>query len=95
MIANAAQIAQVPVRKTDVKNGVWIAQLVEHGLVREAFAAAPIRELRDLTRYRAALIGEQTREINRLQRCSKMRASNWRRWPVTSSGAPGARCSRP
>jgi transposase len=69
VLANAAQIAQVPGRKTDVKDGVWIAQLLEHGLVRGSFVPpAPIRELRDLTRYRAALIGEHTRETNRLQK---------------------------
>jgi transposase len=36
ILANAAHIAQVPGRKTDVKDCVWIAQLVEHGLVRGA-----------------------------------------------------------
>jgi hypothetical protein len=69
VLANAAQIAQVPGRKTDVKDGVWIAQRLEHGLVRGSFVPpASIRELRDLTRYRAALIGEHTRETNRLQK---------------------------
>ena len=69
VLANAAQIAQVPGRKTDVKDCAWIAQLLEHGLVRGSFVPpAPIRELRDLTRYRAALIGEHTRETNRLQK---------------------------
>jgi transposase len=67
VLANAAQIAQVPGRKTDVKDCAWIAQLLEHGLVRGSFVPpVPIRELRDLTRYRAALIGEHTRETNRL-----------------------------
>ena len=69
MLANAAQIAQVPGRKTDVKDCVWIAQRLEHGLVRGSVVPpGPIRELRDLTRYRAALIGEHTREANRLQK---------------------------
>src|SRR5262249_16811750 len=69
VLANAAQIAQVPGRKTDVKDCVWIAQLLEHGLVRGSFVPpVPIRELRDLTRYRAALIREHTREANRLQK---------------------------
>ena len=69
VLANAAQIAQVPGRKTDVKDCAWIAQLLEHGLVRGSFVPpVPIRELRDLTRYRAALIGEHTRETNRLQK---------------------------
>jgi hypothetical protein len=55
-------------RKTDVKDRAWIAQLLEHGLTRGSFVPpVPIRELRDRTRYRAALIGEDTRETNRLQ----------------------------
>jgi len=69
VLANAAQIAQVPGRKTDVKDCVWIAQLLEHGLIRESFVPpAPIRELRDLTRYRKAVIQERTREANRLHK---------------------------
>ena len=69
VLANAAQIAQVPGRKTDVKDCVWIAPRLEHGLVRGSVVPpVPIRELRDLTRYRAALIGEHTRETNRLQK---------------------------
>ncbi len=69
VLANAAHIAQVPGRKTDVKDCVWIAQLLEHGLVRGSFVPPePIRELRDLTRYRKALIHEQTREANRLHK---------------------------
>jgi transposase len=69
VLANAAQIAQVPGRKTDVKDCAWIAQLLEHGLVRGSFVPpAPIRELRDLTRYRKALIQERTREANRLHK---------------------------
>jgi transposase len=61
--------AQVPGRKTDVKDCAWIAQLLEHGLVRGSFVPpVPIRELGDLTRYRATLIGEHTRETNRLQK---------------------------
>src|SRR3989475_6457024 len=69
VLANAAQIAQVPGRKTDVKDCAWIAQLLEHGLVRGSVVPpVSIRELRDLTRYRAALIGEHTRETNRLQK---------------------------
>jgi transposase len=50
VLANAAHIAQVPGRKTDVNDCVWIAQLLEHGLVRGSFVPpAPIRELRELT----------------------------------------------
>src|SRR5712664_1223082 len=69
ILANAAQIAHVPGRKTDVKDCVWIAQLLEHGLLRASFVPpAPIRELRDLTRYRKVLIHERTRHANRLHK---------------------------
>jgi len=46
----------VPGRKTDVQDCVWIAQLLQHGLLRGRFVPpVPIRELRDLTRYRKGL----------------------------------------
>jgi transposase len=69
LLANAAHIAQVPGRKTDVKDCVWIAQLLEHGLLRGSFVPeAPIRDLRDLTRFRKGLIQERTRVSNRLHK---------------------------
>jgi transposase len=69
VLANAAQIAQVPGRKTDVKDCVWIAQLLEQGLIRPSFVPpAPIRELRDLPRHRKVLIQERTRHANRLHK---------------------------
>ena len=69
VLANAAQIARVPGRKTDVEDCRWIAQLLEHGLIRSSFVPpAPIRELRDLTRYRKVLIQERTRDANRLHK---------------------------
>jgi transposase len=69
VLANAAHIAQVPGRKTDMQDCRWIAQLLEHGLIRGSFVPpAPIRELRDLTRYRKALIYDRTRQANRLHK---------------------------
>jgi transposase len=69
LLVNAAHVKQVPGRKTDVLDCAWIAQLLEHGLLRGSFVPpAPIRELRDLTRYRKSLIQEQTREANRLHK---------------------------
>ena len=60
---------QVPGRKTDVKDCVWIAQLLEHGLLRGSFVSpAPIRDLCDLTRYRKAVIQDRTRVANRLHK---------------------------
>jgi transposase len=69
VLANAAHIAQVPGRKTDVKDCAWIAQLLEHGLIRASFVPPPpLRELRDLTRYRKALIQDRSRAANRLHK---------------------------
>src|SRR5207253_1174572 len=50
LLVNAAHIKQVPGRKTDVKDCMWIAQCLEHGLLRGSFVPpAAIREIRDLT----------------------------------------------
>jgi transposase len=69
LLVNAAHIKQVPGRKTDVLDCIWIAQLLEHGLLRGSFVPpAPIRELRDLTRYRKVLIQERQRAANRLHK---------------------------
>jgi len=69
LLVNAAHIKQVPGRKTDVQDCVWIAQLLEHGLLRGSFVPpAPLREVRDLTRYRKSLIQERQREANRLHK---------------------------
>jgi transposase len=66
-LLNAQHLKNVPGRKTDVADSVWICQLVEHGLVRPSFVPPkPIRELRDLTRYRKAVLAERTREVQRL-----------------------------
>lgn len=68
-LLNASHLKAVPGRKTDVKDSEWIAQLVEHGLVRPSFVPPPpIRELRDLTRYRKTVIEERTREVQRLEK---------------------------
>ncbi len=57
---NAAHIKAVPGRKTDVRDAEWIAQLLEHGLVRPSFVPpADIRRLRMLTRYRVQLMGDR------------------------------------
>src|SRR4029453_10193575 len=68
-LLDAKHLKNVPGRKTDVADAAWIAQLVEHGLVRPSFVPPrPIRELRNLTRYRKALIQERTRESQRLDK---------------------------
>jgi len=69
VLVNPVHMAQVPGRKTDVQDCVWIAQLLEHGLLRGSFVPpTPIRELRDLTRYRKTITQERSRAINRLHK---------------------------
>ena len=59
----------MPGRKTDVKDSEWLADLLRHGLVRPSFIPpAPIRELRELTRYRKSLVEERAREVSRVQK---------------------------
>jgi transposase len=68
-LLNARHMKAVPGRKTDVKDAEWIAELVEHGLVRPSFVPPePIRHLRDLTRYRTEIVRERTREVQRLEK---------------------------
>src|SRR2546425_6848602 len=69
LLVNAQHVKNVPGRKTDVKDAQWLCQLLEHGLLRSSFVPPkPIRELRDLTRYRKSLVWERAREANRLQK---------------------------
>jgi transposase len=69
ILVNAEHIKQVPGRKTDVKDCQWIAQLLQHGLLKASFVPpAPIRELRDLTRQRAQLVAEKAAAANRIQK---------------------------
>jgi len=68
-VVNAQHMRNVPGRKTDVADAVWIAQLLEHGLVRPSFVPPPpIRELRSLTRYRRTQVEERTREVQRIDK---------------------------
>ena len=67
VVANAQHVKKVPGRKTDVKDAEWIADLLCHGLLRASFVPPkPIRELRDLTRYRRKLVESRSAERNRL-----------------------------
>ncbi len=68
-LLNAQHLRNVPGRKTDVADAAWIAQLVAHGLVRPSFVPPKeIRELRELTRYRKAVIQDRSREAQRLHK---------------------------
>lgn len=69
ILVNAEHIKKVPGRKTDVKDCAWIAQLLQHGLLKASFIPpAPIRELRDLTRQRTQLVGERSAAANRIHK---------------------------
>jgi len=68
-VVNAQHIKAVPGRKTDIKDAEWIADLLQHGLLRPSFIPpAWQRRLRDLTRSRSRLIEERSRVIARLQK---------------------------
>lgn len=69
VVGNAHHIRNVPGRKTDVKDSEWIADLLRHGLIAKSFVPPkPIRELRDLLRYRRKLVENRSAERNRLQK---------------------------
>jgi transposase len=69
LLVNARHVKNVPGRKTDTSDAQWLCQLLECGLLRASFVPPkPIRELRDLTRYRKSLICERQREANRLHK---------------------------
>lgn len=69
ILVNAQHIKAVPGRKTDQNDSEWIAQLLQHGLLKASFIPPrPTRELRDLTRYRVSLAQECNRVANRIQK---------------------------
>jgi transposase len=69
LLVNAAHVKAVPGRKRDVGDAEWLAKLLQHGLLAPSFVPdRPARELRELTRYRSALVHDRTAEINRLQK---------------------------
>jgi transposase len=69
LVVNAQHIKQFPGRKTDAGDAAWIADLLQHGLLRASFIpSAAQRELRDLTRHRATLVAERARLVNRIQK---------------------------
>jgi len=69
MLVNARHVKVVPGRKTDVADAEWLAELLEHGLLRGSFVPpVAIRELRDLTRYRKRLIQAHTSECQRIHK---------------------------
>jgi transposase len=69
LLVNARHVKQVPGRKTDVSDAAWLCRLAEAGLLRASLVPPkPLRDLRDLTRYRKAQIRDRQREANRLHK---------------------------
>ena len=69
IVVNVRHMKAVPGLKTDVRDAEWIADLLQHGLLQASYIPdKDQRELRELVRYRKSLVGERTRELNRLQK---------------------------
>ena len=69
ILVNAQHMKAVPGRKTDVKDSQWLADLLRHGLLKASFIPPkPVRELRDLMRYRKTIVQQRADEVNRLQK---------------------------
>jgi transposase len=69
LLANATPVKNVPGRKTDVKDSEWIAQLLQHGLLKPSFVPDTVlRDLREFSRDRTSLVAERSRLKNRIQK---------------------------
>ena len=69
LVVNAQHIKAVPGRKTDVRDAEWIADLLQHGLLKGSYIpSAPQRDLRELTRYRVSLVQDRARAESSLQK---------------------------
>ena len=69
ILANAKQVRNMPGRKTDQADAVWLATLLRKGLIKGSFIAPPqIRALRDLCRSRASLVQDRTRVVQRIEK---------------------------
>ena len=69
LVVNAEHVKAIAGRKTDVQDAEWLADLLQHGLLKGSFIPSPVlRELRDLTRYRTKLGDERKSEVNRVQK---------------------------
>jgi transposase len=72
VLANAAQVKNVPGRKSDVNDATWVSELLAHGLVRASFVPEPaIQQLRGLLRTRKQLVREKASHVQRLQKTSR------------------------
>ena len=89
-LVNAKDVKHLPGRpKTDDLDAVWLCKVAERKMLRPSFVPpGDIRRLRDLTRYRADLVGVRTRRRTGSRSCSRTPASNCRSSPQTSSAFP-------
>jgi transposase len=89
-VVNAHHVKNVPGRKTDLADAAWLADVVAHGMVRASFVPPPpIRELRELSRYRKTQVDARVREIQRLEKvlqdaCVKLTSVASSVWSVSS-----------
>jgi len=86
LLVNPEHLKRVPGRKTDVKDAEWLADLLRHGLLRASFIPPqPVRDLRELVRYRKTLVQERAEEVNRLRDgCSRAPTASSPRSPPMS-----------
>jgi transposase len=83
-LVNPPHMKAVPGRKTDLKDSEWLAALLRSGLVQASFIPpVPVRELRELTRYRKPLVQQRTQEVNRLHKV--LEGANLKRAAVASA----------
>lgn len=69
ILANAAHVRNVPGRKTDINDAMWLADLLAHGLVRASFVPdLDTAQMRTLTRTRKQLVREQAQHVQRIQK---------------------------
>jgi transposase len=69
VLANAAHVRNVPGRKTDVNDAMWLAELLAHGLIRASFVPdAQTQDMRNLMRTRKQLVREQSSHVLRVQK---------------------------
>ena len=93
LLVNARHLKQVPGRKSDMRNRPWIAQLLQHGLLKGSFIPPrPRRELCDLTRLR---VQEKRRTVNSLHKELEDTNIKRPRWRRTFWASRAGRCSEP
>lgn len=69
VLANAAHVRNVPGRKTDINDAMWLADLMAHGLIRASFVPdEPTQQMRDLLRTRKQLVRERVSHTQRIQK---------------------------